>query len=136
MPKEYTSSDSYALRVNRDRGENTFPHVSAIMQTYRENDAINKDRLYLGACRRPVLSAVAALYFSARLSTRVKDKWKRERPGIWDGDCRECKGTSWLVPASPHPRRRRRYNIAIMPMRHSWKGTSVEASTVPFSRRN
>jgi len=49
----------------RDREGNTFPHVSAIMQTYRENDAINKDRLYLGVCRRPVLSAMAALYFNS-----------------------------------------------------------------------
>lgn len=28
-----------------------------------------------------------------------------------------------------HPHRRRRYNIAIMPTRNSWKDTSVEAST-------
>lgn len=35
---------------------------------------------------------------------KVKEK-KKERPGIWDGDCQECKDTGRLVSTfsySPH----------------------------------
>lgn len=119
-----------------DRGGNIFPHVSAIMQTYRMNDAINKDRLCLGACRRPALSGVTA--FVLQCSTQHTGERQVEEGAFWHLGRRlsGMQGHELAGTCLAHPRRRRRYNIAIMPMRLVERHESVEASTVPFSRRN
>lgn len=67
-------------------------------------------------------------------SEKVKEK-KRERLGIWDGDCQECKDTSLVGTNQPRVSFcvHRYYNKAIVQMMRSWP--SYKQMTIPLRSR-
>lgn len=107
------------VRVNGPRGGKCIPARERNYANLSEElGAINKDRLCLGACRRPVLSAVAA--FVLQCLTQHAGERQVEEGAFWHLGRRlsGMQGHELVGTCLAHlRRRRRRYNIAIIPAR-------------------